>query len=104
MKKLFLILLLLGFSIPTVFALKEYGYFGFFGAALTNIANIQVFIDLSISLLLINLWMLHDARRRGDSLISLLPYLLISLLLGAFGPLLYLLQQEFRQPTKADGA
>jgi hypothetical protein len=102
MKKTFLLLLLFGFSIPTYYALRDFGYFGFFGAALTNSANIQVYIDLSISLLLINLWMLQDVRRRGDSLISLAPYLVISLLLGAFGPLLYLLQREFRQSDKSE--
>lgn len=104
MKKIFLLLVLFGFSIPTFYALKDFGYFGFFGAALTNSANIQVFIDLSISLMLINFWMLQDARQRGDSWLSLAPYLLISLLIGAFGPLLYLLQREFRQSASQASA
>ena len=102
MKKIFLLLLVFGFSIPTVKALLDYGYFGFFAAALTNSANTQVFIDLSISLLLINFWMLKDARQRGDSLLSLSPYLIVSLLFGAFGPLLYLLQREFRPSARPE--
>lgn len=98
MKKLLLLLMMVGLSIPTFYALKDFGYFGFFGAALTNSANTQVFVDLSIALLLINFWMIQDTRRRGDSLIALCPYLLISLFFGSFGPLLYLLQRAFRKP------
>lgn len=99
MKITLLILTLIGFSIPTCLALAAYGYVGFFRAALTNLANLQVFIDLSIALALINLWMIQDTRRRGDSLLSLLPYLLISLLFGSYGPLLYLLRQALRRPA-----
>lgn len=46
--------------------------------------------------------MLKDARQRGDSLLSLTPYLIVSLLFGASGPLLYLLQRELRPSVRPE--
>lgn len=84
-------LLALFLAIPSVIALKQYGYVGFFPAALANAASTQVFCDLIVSLSLVSVWMIRDARRRG---IAVAPYLWCTLLFGSFGPLLYLLRDE----------
>ena len=50
----------------------------------------QVVIDLYLMALLAGLWMLQDARARGRSALSVLPYLLLTAVFVSIGPLLYL--------------
>ena len=78
-------------AIPSIFAMLDYGYIGFFPAALVNSASKQVFCNLIVSLSLVCTWMVRDARKRG---ISVLPYVVITVLFGSFGPLLYLLRED----------
>ena len=78
-------------AIPSLFAMLEYGYIGFFPAALANSASRQVFCDLIVSLSLVCTWMVRDAYRRG---ISVLPYVVTTVLFGSFGPLRYLLRED----------
>ena len=56
----------------------------------------QVFTDLVIALLLACVWMVYDARERG---LSAWPFIAITLVLGSFGPLLYLVVREVRAPV-----
>ena len=51
---------------------------------------LQVSLDLVISISLVSLWMIRDARERG---VSVVPYLLVTLTLGSIGPLLYLFRR-----------
>ncbi|WP_236200977.1 DUF2834 domain-containing protein [Pseudomonas pseudonitroreducens] len=50
----------------------------------------QVVIDLYLMAGLAAVWMVKDARSRGDSSSSVLPYLLLTLVFVSLGPLLYI--------------
>jgi hypothetical protein len=73
------------------YAVYLYGYIGFFRAALANFAGFAAFVDLTIALVLILVWMGDDARERH---ISAIPYILITLALGSVGPLIYLIRRS----------
>ena len=95
---------LIGFSAFSGYAVYQYGYIGLFEQGLANAATIQVFLDLTIALSLVMVWMWQDARKQD---ISPLPYILLTLTLGSIGPLLYLVRrfsktpQLFTQPQAA---
>ncbi len=57
--------------------------------ASANWATRLLFVDLTISLSLIAVWMYLDSRERGK---PFLPYVLVTLFLGSAGPLLYLIR------------
>ncbi|MHC8326835.1 DUF2834 domain-containing protein [Pseudomonas sp. LB1P83] len=50
----------------------------------------QVVIDLYLLAILAGIWMYKDARKRGQSGLSVIPYLLITAVFVSVGPLLYL--------------
>ena len=50
----------------------------------------QVVIDLYLMATLACIWMYADARKRGQSGLSVVPYLLITAVFVSIGPLLYL--------------
>jgi hypothetical protein len=50
----------------------------------------QVVIDLYLLATLAGIWMYRDARKRGLSTLSVVPYLLITAVFVSVGPLLYL--------------
>ena len=50
----------------------------------------QVVIDLYLLATLAGIWMYRDARKRGQSAFSVVPYLLITAVFVSVGPLLYL--------------
>ncbi len=72
------------------YAVYLYGYIGFFRMVLANFAGFAAFVDLTIALVLILIWMSDDARERK---VSALPYLVLTLALGSVGPLLYLIRR-----------
>lgn len=88
LKKFLLIDALVLFGAFSLWVLLEYGYFGLWQAAFANIATTQVTIDLIICATLICVWMVRDARSQGR---NALPYVVLTLTAGSFGPLLYLL-------------
>jgi hypothetical protein len=81
---------MVAFGALTVVPVYQYGLSGFFDQVLANSASIQVLVDLVIALTLFLLWMFPDARRHG---ISPVPYVVITVLAGSFGPLLYLFKR-----------
>ncbi|MGH7961727.1 MAG: DUF2834 domain-containing protein [Candidatus Binatia bacterium] len=89
-KQLGLEAMLLGFSALTAYAVYQHGYIGFFELLLANVATVTAFVDLSIALSLILMWMWRDACERG---VSFLPYLALTFALGSVGPLLYLIRR-----------
>ncbi|URM26444.1 DUF2834 domain-containing protein [Pseudomonas frederiksbergensis] len=50
----------------------------------------QVVIDLYLLATLAGIWMYQDARKRGQSGLSVVPYLLVTAIFVSVGPLLYL--------------
>jgi hypothetical protein len=76
----------------------QYGYIGFFEAAMANLATVALMVDLVIAVSLIAVWMWNDAKARG---ISPLPYLLASLFLGSAGPLAYLVRTLGGRPAES---
>lgn len=98
-KQIGLEVVLFGFLALNAYVIYQYGYIGFFELALANAATVAVFVDLTIALSLVLVWMWGDARERG---VSLLPYLVLTLTLGSVGPLLYLVRRvSSEQPRSA---
>ncbi|MCI8208801.1 hypothetical protein AUC61_04565 [Pseudomonas sp. S25] len=59
----------------------------------------QVVIDLYLLGFLACVWMYRDARARGHSTVSLLPYFLITALFLSIGPLLYIVINGFSRAS-----
>lgn len=82
---------LVGFLSLTAAVVLQHGYLGFFELVLSNTASMLAMVDLVICLALFGIWMWGDAQEHG---ISAVPYLIVGLLFGAAGPLLYLIVRE----------
>lgn len=83
---------LLAFSAYTLFTLAtaEQSLLQFGLQLMSRPDTAQVVIDLYLMALLAGIWMLRDARARGRSMTSVLPYLALTALFVSIGPLLYL--------------
>lgn len=92
-KALLLIAVILAFGALSALALVEHGYLGIFAFHFTSSAGMQVLSDLVIVCALAMIWMLLDARRTGR---RVWPFLVMTVTLGSFGPLLYLLVGELQ--------
>jgi hypothetical protein len=91
MTRIPLIITLLAFGALTAVALAHHGYFGIFALHFKTWAGMQVLTDLVIALALVMVWMWHDARATGR---NVWPWIVATLALGSFGPLLYLLTRK----------
>ena len=91
MQRILLLATLVLFCILTAFALQAHGYFGIFALHFQTFGGAQVLADLVIALTLVLVWMWHDARRTRR---TFWPWLLATLALGSFGPLVYLLTRK----------
>lgn len=87
-------LALIWFLTLTWGVLSDYSYVGFFLMASANGATHLMFVDLAIGLTVLSIWMVVDGRREGN---SYLPPVLITLLFGVAGPLLYLVMRPLRR-------
>lgn len=91
-RQIVLSLVALDFFALTAFVVVKHGYIGFFAELLSSWPGILATTDLTIALVLISIWMLIDARKHG---LSVLPYLVVTLLTGSLGPLAYLIRREW---------
>lgn len=91
MHRTILILVLAGFGALSAVATWRHGYWGLFAQQFETLAGLQVLADLGIALGLAMLWMWRDARASGR---RPLPWILLTLAAGSFGPLLYLLTRR----------
>lgn len=89
-KPLFLVITI-AFAVLTAFSIIDFGVLGIFAEATQNTATLQIFVDLIICALFIIVWLRHDTRRTGRSFPL---WAIITLAIGAFGPLLYLLTRK----------
>lgn len=80
------IMLLIPFSLLTGYALFQVGYQGIFWHLIGSPAGWQILADLSIALIMPLTVMAIDSRATGR---TLWPWVVITLLAGSFGPLLY---------------
>lgn len=88
----------LGFAALSAWALIEVGYMGVIQVLWAGPGETQVFVDLAIALSISLGFIWPDAKARG---ISPVPYLLVTLALGSFGPLAYLIRRELGAPGGA---
>lgn len=86
-RRILAIILLIPFSILSVYAVAKVGYFGIFEYQLHSPGGWQVFADLVIACALLFVWIFPDAKRYQR---NPWPYVGITLFLGSLGPLLYL--------------
>ncbi len=83
---------ILGLGVLTVLAVMDVGYFGILEPHFQTWGGAQVFVDLVIACLLAVIWMVYD-RRSG---VPAWPFIIVTLVAGSFGPLLYLVVRELR--------
>ncbi len=96
MQRSLIVVVLVLFGALTAAALRHHGYWGIVAPHFQSFGAAQVFADLVIALVLVMVWMWRDARSSGR---NPWPWIAATLLLGSFGPLVYLLTR----PAK-DGA
>ena len=95
-KSWILVLVIVAFGAVTAVALKEHGYLGIISFHFTSTAGLQVILDLVIVCVLAIAWMVSDARQSGR---TVWPYVVLTLALGSFGPLAYLLMGQWASPA-----
>jgi hypothetical protein len=61
----------------------------------------QVVIDLYLLATLAGIWMYQDVRKRGQSALSVVPFLLITAVFVSIGPLLYLVVRGFQDRKRS---
>jgi hypothetical protein len=90
-KRTLAIAVLIPFAVLTAYTIAQVGYIGIFDYQRHSPAGWQVITDLVIACGLIILWLVPDAKQKGR---NPWPYVIITLTLGSFGPLLYLLMDK----------
>jgi hypothetical protein len=79
--------LLVPFTLLTAYAVMEVGVLGIFRSGAHDPGAWQIFADLVVSLLLVLVWLVSDARQNGR---NPWPWVVATLFTGSFAPLLYL--------------
>jgi len=91
MQRALLVVTLILFGALSAAAVAQHGYFGIFALPFQTLAGAQVLADLVIALTLVLVWMWKDARATGR---NAWPWIIATLALGSFGPLVYLLTRK----------
>lgn len=86
-----IIVTLILFGALTVVALWNDGIIGIFSSITSSWGSIQIYVDLVIALAIIMVWIWRDAKASGR---NPWPWLVATLLVGAFSPLVYFLVRE----------
>lgn len=90
-----LLIVTAAFAVFTAAIVAQTGLLGFYRQLLDSPAAWQTLVDISIALVLVLVWMHQDAQRSGR---AFWPWVPVTLALGSFGPLLYLLRRPARRP------
>ncbi|WP_321836975.1 DUF2834 domain-containing protein [Pseudomonas kulmbachensis] len=90
---------LLGFCVYTAFTMlqADQSLIAFGLGLMSSPDTAQVVIDLYLLAVMACIWMYRDARAKGRSLASVLPYLLVTAVFVSIGPLLYIVIDGFRR-------
>jgi RsiW-degrading membrane proteinase PrsW (M82 family) len=91
MSRILIIFTLILFGILTGIAIWHDGIIGIFTSIFQSFGSVQIYVDLVISLTLIMVWMWRDANATGR---NPWPWIVATLLVGVFSPLLYLLTRK----------
>ncbi len=95
MQRTLLTITLILFGALTAAALWQHGYWGIIAPLWQSFGGGQVLADLAIALTLILVWMWQDAKATGR---NVWPWIIVTLVLGSFGPLIYLLTRPATEP------
>jgi high-affinity Fe2+/Pb2+ permease len=91
-------IVLADFAALTAYTIDRYGFAQSLALCFANLATTTLFIDASIALGLVAVWMWRDARAQGR---AWLPYALLTLAFGSVGPLCYLVLGGRRGEARA---
>ena len=91
MQRALIVITLILFGALSTVAINQHGFVGIFMSPMQSLASTQIFFDLVISLTLVMIWMWHDAKANGR---NIWPWLIATLAVGSFGPLVYLLTRK----------
>ena len=86
-----LVVVTAAFTVLTILAVIDHGYAGILTYQFATWAGVQVLVDLVIACALFLVWLWHDAKALGR---NPWPWIAITLFLGSFGPLLYLVTRK----------
>ncbi|MEO1070572.1 MAG: DUF2834 domain-containing protein [Cyanobacteria bacterium J06638_6] len=99
MQRSLLAITLVLFGALTAAALWYHGYWGILEPHFKSFGAAQVFVDLVIALTLVLVWLWQDAKAIGR---NPWPWILITLVAGSFGPLIYLLTRKSDAAVESD--
>lgn len=91
MQRALIVITIILFGALSTAAMLEHGFIGIFLSPMQSLAATQIFFDLLISLTLVLVWMWNDAKTNGR---NIWPWLIATLAVGSFGPLVYLLTRK----------
>ncbi len=91
MSRLLISVTLILFGALTALAVWHDGITGIFASIVHSYGSVQIYVDLVIALVLIMVWIWNDARATGR---KAWPWIVATLLVGSFSPLLYLLTRK----------
>lgn len=86
-----LLIITIPFTLLTIYAGYQYGIIGIFKEGMRNSATLQILIDLFICGFFFLAWLKQDAKRMNRNFIF---WTIVTLTIGSFGPLLYLLTRK----------
>ena len=94
---------LLGFSLYTAGTMlqADQSLVAFGLGLMSSPDTAQVVIDLYLLAAMACVWMYRDGRAKGRSLVSLVPYFLLTAVFVSIGPLLYIVIDGFSRKPKA---
>ena len=95
-RTLVLSVVLAAFTAFSAYVVWEHGVIGLMERCFDNSATTLAFVDMTIALTLVMVWMWGDAKDRG---VSPVPYVVLTLMLGSVGPLLYLIRRDLGAPA-----
>jgi hypothetical protein len=91
MQRTIILVVLVLFSALSLPALWQHGYLGIWEGQFQSWTGVQVLADLTIALVLVLTWLWKDAKATGR---NAWPWIVATLTLGSFAPLVYLLTRR----------